>query len=154
MFTLDTAFQRRWEMQMVKSNIDNVRHAKQNISGTKISWGNFITVTNDEITRMTEEFGSVADKRLGAYFLKESELGRKEFSEKVLKYLWDDAFKLDHSVYFNDEITSLERIIDIFQDKAKEEDPLAQILRCSIYAKMLGDKPVDIEPSDNVGENE
>ena len=59
------------------------------------------------------------DKRLGAYFIKKELLeeeadGSNRFAEKVLKYLWDDAFKLSRSDLFNDSYQSLDEIIKDF----------------------------------------
>ena len=142
-FTLDTAFQRRWEMHLVKNNVQNVKHASKNIEGSSISWGMFAKVTNDEIIKLSQEIGSSADKRLGAYFVRISELARDKFSEKVLKYLWDDVFKMDHYVYFNDDISSLDSIIEIFNNDIDREDPLKKILKYSVYAKMLDKSVMD-----------
>lgn len=137
-FTLDTAFQRRWEMHLVQNNVEEALHADKVIEGSTVSWGKFAKVTNDEIIRLSEEIGNSSDKRLGAYFAGATELNRTRFPEKVLKYLWDDVFKMDHYTYFNDEITSLDAIIEIFNDDVVAIDPLKRILRYPIYAKMLG----------------
>lgn len=137
-FTLDTAFQRRWEMHLVQNSVEKAFHADETIEGSAVSWGMFAKVTNDEIIRLSEEIGNSADKRLGAYFAGLSELSRNKFPEKVLKYLWDDAFKMDHYTYFSDDITSLDNIIEIFNDDVVGVDPLKRILRYSVYAKMLG----------------
>lgn len=137
-FTLDTAFQRRWEMRLVKNSVESAEHSNNQIERSIVSWGKFATVTNLEIMRVCEEMGSSADKRLGAYFARPTELGCKQFPEKVLKYLWDDAFKMDHYAYFNDEITSLDEIIDIFNDDLVGVDPLKRVLRHTVYTKMIG----------------
>ena len=137
-FTLDTAFQRRWEMHLVQNNVEDALHANENIEGSSIKWGVFAKVTNEEIIRLSEEIGNSADKRLGAYFTKISELDRDKFPEKVLKYLWDDAFKMDHHVYFNDDISSLDDIIEIFRDDVVGVDPLKRTLSDNVYKKMVG----------------
>src|SRR5699024_10598047 len=69
-FTLDTAFQRRWEMHLIKNDVYKADHADEKIGGSEISWGRFADVTNMEIIRFGEETGSSEDKRLGAYFAK------------------------------------------------------------------------------------
>lgn len=59
---------------------------------------------------------SSEDKRLGAYFARETELQNvSAFAEKVLMYLWNDAFKYDHSAVFESEYTTLEQLIDGFK---------------------------------------
>lgn len=135
-FTLDTAFQRRWEMHLIKNDVNNAEHAGVMIEGSMVSWGKFATVTNAEIIRFGEEIGSAEDKRLGAYFAKTSELKKDKFPEKVLKYLWDDAFKMDHYTYFNEGISSLDTIIDIFKEESSETDLLKRVLKYAVYAKM------------------
>jgi len=135
-FTLDTAFQRRWEMHLIKNDVYKSQHADKVIEGSKITWGKFADITNKEILHFSEETGGAEDKRLGAYFAKANELSRTIFPEKVLKYLWDDAFKMDHNSYFNEEITSLDRIIEIFKE-TNSDDVLKRVLRFSVYSKMI-----------------
>lgn len=137
-FTLDTAFQRRWEMHLIKNDVKGATHAAERIEGSSVSWGNFADVTNTEIIQFGEETGSSEDKRLGAYFVKVRELKRDKFPEKVLKYLWDDAFKMDHSAYFNEDISSLDTIIELFRETPSNTDILKRVLKYNIYAKMLG----------------
>lgn len=77
---------------------------------------------------------SSEDKRLGAYFVSSDDLicrsisdGCEErekikiqhmnarFAEKVLKYLWDDAFKFSHADTFDTKkYKSLEKIVEVF----------------------------------------
>ena len=78
-FTLDTAFQRRWEMHLIKNDVYKADHAGEKIGGSEISWGRFADVTNMEIIRFGEETGSSEDKRLGAYFANLSELSKDKF---------------------------------------------------------------------------
>ena len=132
-------------MHLVQNDVQNVEHASENIEGSSISWGMFAKVTNEEIIKLNQEIGSSADKRLGAYFVRISELSRNKFPEKVLKYLWDDAFKMDHYVYFNDDILSLDSIIEIFNNNALGVDPLKRILKYSVYIKMLDKSDINNE---------
>lgn len=135
-FTLDTAFQRRWEMHLIVNDVSKAEHAETEIEGSLISWGKFATVTNEEIIRFGEETGGAEDKRLGAYFVKTGELKRDKFPEKVLKYLWDDAFKMDHYMYFNEEISSLDTIMEMFRNESSETDILKRVLKYAVYEKM------------------
>ncbi|MFR7898580.1 MAG: hypothetical protein ACLU6Y_01220 [Ruminococcus sp.] len=61
----------------------------------KVSWGTFATVINDMIIDSNTDMVSSADKCLGIYFAKKKELDAEKFSEKVLKHLWDNAFRMD-----------------------------------------------------------
>lgn len=137
-FTLDTAFQRRWEMHLIKNDVYKAEHAGEKIEGSEISWGRFADVTNKEIIRFGEETGSSEDKRLGAYFARLNELTKKKFPEKVLKYLWDDAFKMDHYTYFNENISSVDGIIEVFRESQSEMDILRRVLKLAVYQKMIG----------------
>mgnify|MGYP001321575675 FL=1 len=138
-FTLDTAFQRRWEMHLIKNDVSKAVHAGENIEGSAISWGRFVDVTNSEIIRFSEETGTSEDKRLGAYFARLNELSRDKFPEKVLKYLWDDAFKMDRYSYFNKGMSSLDSVIEVFREEpASQTDLLKRVLKYTVYSKMIG----------------
>ena len=118
-FTLDTAFQRRWQMQMIENDIETCSFKDSAILDTAVSWGRFNTVINNQILSSRRSVISSDDKRLGAYFIKKELLeeeadGSNRFAEKVLKYLWDDAFKLSRSDLFNDSYQSLDEIIKDF----------------------------------------
>lgn len=132
-FTLDTAFQRRWIMRMIPNSFKNHKFAENTILDTGISWRQFCEAINEEILRKNNIMSS-EDKRLGAYFVsaadlslvdvptdvssieqKRAERQNSRFAEKVLKYLWDDAFKFSHADTFdNKQYKSLEMIIDGF----------------------------------------
>jgi len=158
-FTLDTAFQRRWDMRLIENNFDNVdpELANAEILDTTITWKNFCTAINGIVVGNSARMTSSEDKRLGAYFvhlrdlkkdermgnlsdgeydglrkkesagtLKDTEKTRlaeireamkqyRKFPEKVIKYLWDDAFKFNREVVFEStEYQSLEQVIRAF----------------------------------------
>lgn len=158
-FTLDTAFQRRWEMHLVENDFDNASpvFADAEILDTKVTWRNFCTEINRIIVSGAVGMTASEDKRLGVYFvhpkdlvfdekmgnLKSGEydnLRRKErentldaadkkrlseireamkqnrkFPEKVMKYLWDDAFKFNREAVFETtDYPSLEQMIHAF----------------------------------------
>lgn len=164
-FTLDTAFQRRWEMRMIENSFDRVdpKFANAEILDTTVTWKNFCVAINDIIVGNNARMTSAEDKRLGAYFvhlrdleyndaaedktegeydnlckkkrkrplllmrksvLKKSEKNEdnRRFPEKVIKYLWDDAFKFSREVVFEtNEYQSLEAIIRKFMQAKKFE---------------------------------
>ena len=134
-FTLDTAFQRRWIMRMIDNDVKKAKHSKTQISGSKIDWGTFATVVNGLVLEANADITSAEDKRLGAYFADTKELQVERFPEKVLKYLWDDAFKMNRDMIFSDEMHSLEAVIETY--KRTEDDRLSSILRMDVYNKML-----------------
>ena len=157
-FTLDNAFQRRWEMKQVPNKLRNtppenateeqkkeleaeIEQYNEYIGGTKeeggtgVKWGVFRDEINKIIMRSAEDNGlsSMEDKRLGGWFIVPKKPDEKEdskavitkqaFAEKVLKYLWDDAFKFDRNSHFNfnkDEEPTLEKLIENFETKEFE----------------------------------
>lgn len=165
-FTLDTAFQRRWEMRLIENNFEHVdrKLADAKILDTGITWEVFCTQINKIIVGNNARMTSAEDKRLGAYFVhlrdleynpsmgnlsdgEYDELRTKEedktitdteknrleeiraamkqnrkFPEKVIKYLWDDAFKFNREIVFEtSEFQSLEQVIRTFMYAEKLE---------------------------------
>lgn len=114
-FTLDTAFKRRWSMRMIENNIDACEYAHHPICGYSITWGAFAKTINQMIIELSESNLSNEDNRLGAYFVREADLDNAgRFAEKVLMYLWNDAFKFDHDKVFKAEYRSLDELITAF----------------------------------------
>ncbi len=162
-FTLDTAFQRRWDMRLVENDFANVDSslADAEILDTTVTWRNFCTEINKIVVGNSTRMTSAEDKRLGAYFvhlrdlkydekmgdlkvyndlrkkeskgslapeeekeitvIREAMKQNRKFPEKVIKYLWDDAFKFNREVVF--EVT--------------EYQSLEQVIRAFMYAKGL-----------------
>ena len=111
-FTLDTAFKRRWTMRMIENNIDACEYAGHQICAWGITWGTFARAINQKITELGENNLSNEDNRLGAYFVREADLNDAErFGEKILMYLWNDAFKFDHDKVFKAEYRTLDELI-------------------------------------------
>lgn len=165
-FTLDTAFQRRWRMRLIENSFDNVRPSLADcpILDTEVTWRRFCETINKQIVGNKAKMASSEDKRLGVYFVHESDLTHNNadepvnhssllaelnellkaemvnnitdvqktrlqeiraallqnriFPEKVIKYLWDDAFKFNTGAIFdtedNKELDSLEAVIRMF----------------------------------------
>lgn len=75
------------------------------------------------------------DKSLGVYFATDNDLDNaKRFAEKVLKYLWDDAFKLGRQVLFSNCSEGLSSVIEAYEEAAG--DPLEAVLLPEIYKEM------------------
>lgn len=116
-FTLDTAFKRRWTMRSIENDFSSCALRDVCICGTNISWRGFAETINNLIIEYGEGNLGNEDKRLGAYFVKESELrDKRSFGEKVLMYLWNDAFKYDHEKIFRPEYKTLEQLLRGFTD--------------------------------------
>ncbi|WP_154481105.1 McrB family protein [Helicobacter pylori] len=135
-FTLDTAFQRRFSMQLIENSFENVDDDFKNmkILDTDITWQKFCTTINEKIAQNNEGLSSMEDKRFGVYFMNIDDLKSKEnFAHKVIKYLWDDVFKFDRNIIFDTiKFNTLEAVVknftkekgrtqfDIFSDDVKE----------------------------------
>ena len=66
---------------------------------------------------------SMEDKEIGIWFVKNKEqvINKKTFAYKVIKYLWDDAFKNDRNSYFNiDKYPKFEDIVNHLTNGANE----------------------------------
>lgn len=129
-FTLDNAFKRRFDSELVKNTLDGEQHKAQRetkIENTGVIWGTFWEKINDLILEKNTSMISSEDKRLGAYFIigeektdaagdKYREISRKLFGEKVLEYLWNDAFKYKRKEVFAESCKSVESLIENFEE--------------------------------------
>lgn len=121
-FTLDNAFQRRFDMELVRNEFDLNKPSvktqyEAEIDDTGITWGKFWGWINAKITATLKGLSSTEDKRLGVWFVSNigGVINEKVFAEKVLKYLWDDVFKFKRSKVFVEEIDTLEKLIAAFE---------------------------------------
>ena len=117
-FTMDTAFKRRWEFEYIPVEFKNDHKFKdKNINNLNISWETFVTKINDFMMSSDQEDLMISeDKQIGPYFIKEIELDDpKKFAYKVLLYLWDDVFKMDRHRLFSDDIRTFSSLVSIFQ---------------------------------------
>lgn len=133
-FTLDTAFQRRWNMRLIKNRFQDNQgeraFAETKILDTSVSWEHFFTEINKIVLTKNIRMTSSEDKRLGTHFVSKedllmgngSERQISRFPEKVLKYLWDDAFKFTKEDVFDlDKVKSLEDVIELFVSSEKDD---------------------------------
>lgn len=105
-FALDNAFQRRWDLRLVPNEIpeDSMQYNAE-IENTGIKWGKFMDWANRKISESNNftGTGSMEDRCLGAYFVIHDGRGKiqsKIFAEKVIKYLWDDVFRMERETFF------------------------------------------------------
>ena len=167
-FTLDTAFQRRWNMKMIENDVTKAKHAEIKILDTTVTWERFNTVVNDQIITSSATTLSSEDKRLGAYFVTadvlehisfdthKDEIAERyninlndntkldrtikdlnsRFGDKVIKYLWDDAFKFSREDIFDSDYKSLEKVLEYFNNSAgnKKFDIFNQDIKDNLFA--------------------
>ena len=142
-FTLDTAFQRRWNMRLIENTFEKHEYAADKILDTDVTWQRFCEVINNEIITKNIRMTSSEDKRLGVYFVRATELIyhsdadnsnlsedqrtnarllNYRFAEKVIKYLWDDAFKFSREDIFKNTIyKSLEEVVKYFNSRSNKD---------------------------------
>ncbi len=142
-FTLDTAFKRRWRMHRIINKFKDEEYdrklAKMYIPGSTYTWEQFVTEINKEIMIKNPTGLNSEDKQLGVYFVTENELSFEpinnsedvinKFVEKVLLYIWDDVAKIDSSLWFGENIKSFDNLVDeyyknnlkVFKDMFKDQ---------------------------------
>jgi hypothetical protein len=137
-FTLDTAFKRRWSFEQISNNIKKDTDHKYKswyVPGTNVTLETFLTVINAEILKhkITSE-----DKRMGKYFIskdcltetpcdiQDAKIEAKMFAYKVLEYIWNDVCKIGKDEWFDTvSMTTLEDLIDAFVNPEQGANPLA-----------------------------
>ena len=146
-FTLDTAFQRRWSMRLIKNKFKEGPErelAGTRILDTSVTWEKFFTEINKIILDKNIRMTSSEDKRLGTHFVSIDDLvyiqGKENqnnrFPEKVLKYLWDDAFKFTKEDIFDmNSVKSLEDVIEHFV--TAEGDNRFKIFKENIFNTLI-----------------
>ena len=104
-YTLDTAFVRRWEKEKIKNTFGQCTFASTEVPGMPgYTWETFVNGINGWIAKHLEDLQVNEDKQIGVFFVKESLLASgdaEKFAFKVFDYLWSDVAKLDHGIFFN-----------------------------------------------------
>ncbi len=137
-YTLDTAFKRRWEMKYW-SNEFNGKDSIGDMfvpNSEGVTWANFVKKINEAIVDKGSQIIQGEDKQLGKYFISENYLIEKideiekieknseelknycydfskfeKFRDKVLVYLFDDVTKYNHGSLFLDDINSIDKLM-------------------------------------------
>lgn len=148
-YTLDSAFKRRWNMVYISNEFDDsipydnkIGNKYVPMKNCDITWKDFIEVINNCIVSIDTYGIHSEDKQIGKYFVGEFDLldrkveeyddaseAIKTFSEKVLMYLWEDIAKLDQKRWFDENIKTLNKLlkeysqkgIDVFSVEIKEK---------------------------------
>ena len=130
-FTLDTAFKRRWLSEGISNSFDKGKkheYKDWRVPGTNITWERFLIKLNNKILDYKIENSTSEDKRLGKYFVNKSCLTKEpkviaeckeeadNFAYKVLEYIWNDVCKYGQSDWFNTKkYRTLEELLEGFQ---------------------------------------
>ena len=132
-YTLDTAFKRRWGFEKLKNIFkDNHDYADYLVPGMPgITWKQLATDINMFIVSDSNMLAS-EDKQIGVYFIGKNlllapdvepsaeEVKRKQekFAYKLFEYLWDDVAKFSHDRWFG-KIKTLDELIEKFMNGEK-----------------------------------
>ena len=126
-YTLDTAFTRRWDKERIANSFNGNDIANLLVPGMgECTWGVFVDSINKQIQNKLDDLQVNEDKQVGVFFVKKSDLLAQDntlkpeekkakaisFAHKVLEYLWDDVSKLDHSVIFNPTYKTFEKVVE------------------------------------------
>lgn len=126
-FTLDTAFKRRWKFEKLTNEFlgkDTI--GSKFVPGLQnVTWRIFVETVNEFIISHANSL-SAEDKQLGKYFVDDdllmeskddySDEKLKEFSYKVFEYLWADVAKFNRADWFIGEVKSLDILIYKFMN--------------------------------------
>ena len=126
-FTLDTAFKRRWDFEKLP-NVFAKDHPYKDyfVPGMdNRTWKEVVTTINEFLVSNSTELQS-EDKQIGVYFVSEQLLSKKadaandqekkkKFAYKLLEYLWNDVAKFERANWFGD-IKSLDELIQKYID--------------------------------------
>jgi 5-methylcytosine-specific restriction endonuclease McrBC GTP-binding regulatory subunit McrB len=147
-FTLDTAFKRRWGFEKLSNKFDDSKKGKHPYKDyfvpglQQVTWESFVNAINNYIVRDNDLLTS-EDKQLGVYFVTKKMLidpSKKEqytkdelkkiidkFAYKVFEYLWDDVAKFSRDKWFGN-IKTLDELIKKYvnEEKVFADDILQQ----------------------------
>ena len=129
-FTLDTAFKRRWEFKKLKNRF-KADHPYKGffVPGMdNTTWEMFVNDINNFIEDSSDLQSE--DKQLGVFFVSEDLLCedatnvtdelKEKFAYKVLEYLWDDVAKFERDNWFNSNIKSLDKLVEEYVKSGRE----------------------------------
>ena len=131
-FTLDTAFKRRWQFEKLRNKFSEDHEYKGYFlpGMPDVTWQKLVDDINTFIVNSANEL-SYEDKQLGVYFIDKETLCEKtedcsdehkinKFAYKLFEYLWDDVAKFARPDWFGAEIKSLDDLIDAYLTKGKK----------------------------------
>lgn len=143
-YTLDTAFKRRWTMVKIKNTfaemdadveknnhkLDYLRELSgMYIPGSSYTWRDFVEKVNNKLSTKAPTISAHSDdKEIGLYFVSKKYLedrpnihGTKSkvlFAEKVLMYIWNDIAKTAPNKWFDEK--TLDNVLEKFENSVSE----------------------------------
>lgn len=133
-FTLDTAFKRRWEFKKLINEFKDDHKFKgmyiPSLISLNVTWEELVNAINEYMLELTDNLNN-EDKQIGVYFVDKSGMREKEddfsseedtkkFAYKVLEYLWDDVSKFGRDKWFKEDIKSLDQLVEEYLKSGTE----------------------------------
>lgn len=134
-FTLDTAFKRRWKFKKLLNKFEADHKFKNKyipgpLGKADYTWEEVVNAINDYILEVSNGLNS-EDKQIGVYFIDEKGMRQEKttlstpeeidaFAYKVFEYLWDDVAKFDRTKWFEDNIKSLDQLVEEYKKSGIE----------------------------------
>lgn len=133
-FTLDTAFKRRWEFEKLINEFKDDHEFKgmyiPSLISLNVTWKELVNAINEYMLELTDNLNN-EDKQIGVYFVDKtgmrkeeaslsSEEDTKKFAYKVLEYLWDDVSKFARDKWFKEDIKSLDQLVEEYLKSGTE----------------------------------
>lgn len=116
-FTLDTAFKRRWHLSRIRNDFNDTKDEFLNIKivNKGYTWREFALSLNSDIIKNCNEGVFAEDKLLGTHFVKRYDLENEQiFAEKIFMYLWNDVVKYNKECLFRSDLRTLDEVIEKF----------------------------------------
>lgn len=143
-FTLDTAFKRRFEWEEVFDDWNTCGYRDWLVPGSDKNWKDFVDKINAKIVDLRQGSGLSGDMRIASHFLSEACLVDKatafdpgdpahmakavRFGAKIIEYLYDDVAKWDRDSLFSADIKTLSEANEKFIEACKNgSDPLHEV---------------------------
>lgn len=138
-YTLDTAFKRRWEMKYYSNTFTDIDKIGEMVvpNSNGVRWSTFVDKINKAILNKGNQILQGEDKQIGKYFINEKSLipieknielelmedddkivycrdfnKFEKFKDKVLVYLFDDVTKYNHGSLFFENITCIDELMN------------------------------------------
>ncbi len=134
-FTLDTAFKRRWKFKKLLNKFETDHKFKNKyipgpLGKADYTWEEVVNAINEYILEVSNGLNS-EDKQIGVYFIDEKGMRQEKttlstpeeidaFAYKVFEYLWDDVAKFQRDVWFADNIKSLDQLVEEYKKSGLE----------------------------------
>jgi len=161
---MDSAFKRRWEWHYIPICYDEITdQGEPNPSynyeikvdnDLHYSWIDFISIINNNHIKNNPSLGM--DKCIGNYFIKPDEVNKitiKPFINKVIFYLWNDVFKDEDNIVFEENISYEEFFPVNTKGKEKIKEMFKRLGLTSMEVKTSGTDLLAGEKAEHKTEN-